>query len=94
MSRVLKGLLGMRHRRFSSLARTAIVAFTVILQGRKGEASAAPDPRTAPVLVKTVNVTSVSGRLCLESHSGSDVVGHARHERCLPPGGLCRVNRR
>jgi hypothetical protein len=54
----------MRHRRLTGaivLSVTAVVAFTVILQGRKGEASAAPDPRTAPVLVKTVNVTSVSG---------------------------------
>jgi RND family efflux transporter MFP subunit len=56
----------MSHRRLLLtgaivLSVTAIVAFTVILQGRKGEASAASDPRTAPVLVKTVNVTSVSG---------------------------------
>src|SRR5271165_4590420 len=43
------------------LPAAGIAAFAFTPQGYKGEASAVLDPRTAPLLVKVINVTSVTG---------------------------------
>ena len=43
------------------LPAAGIAAFAFTPQGYKGEASAVPDPRTAPLFVKVINVTSVTG---------------------------------